>query len=109
MSDDSIAATLDRACYRLEKLARSGAKSPGPKATMELHTKPESISPQHLAVLMTTLTYAYTVSQVLAAENPPTYPIHVTVSIGGVDACGAVQPVGSDVSASKCDGRAGDA
>jgi len=48
------------------------------------------------------LTYAYTVSQALGAETPPKYPIHVTVTVGGVDACGAVQPAGSDAK-SDCD------
>lgn len=89
-----IDAVLERACYRMEKLARSGAKSPGPKAEMEFHTPPELISPSHLAVLMATLTYAYTVSQALAHESPPKYPIHVHITIDGVTACGAVQPVG---------------
>ena len=101
---DNIATALERACYRMEKLARSGAKSPGPKAAMEFHTPPESISPQHLAVLITTLTYAYTVSQALSPETPPKYPIHVVVSIDGVTACGAVQPVGLGESP-KCSGE----
>lgn len=96
MSDaKDIAIVLERACYRMEKLSRPAKMPPGPKAEMEFHTPPESISPQHLAMLMTTLTYAYTVSQALAVEHPAKYPIHVTVSIDGVDACGSVQPTGS--------------
>lgn len=101
--DDDLKTILERTCYRMEKIARNPRGDTGPKGVMEFHTKPESISPQHLAVLITTLTYAFSVSKTLSPEMPAKWPVHVTVSIDGVDACGAIAPAG--IAPKPCEGN----
>jgi hypothetical protein len=99
--EESLEATLDRVCYRLEKVARNPRGDSGPKCEIELHTPPESVPQEHLACLLTALAFAFTASK---AVSDAKYPIHIHVTIDGVTACGAVQPVGHG-EPSKCSGE----
>jgi len=71
------------------KPAGNGAEGVDPKAKVTLHTAPESISQAHLAVLLTTLSYAYTSGLKIPGTD---FPIHVVVEFGGVKCCGTVEP-----------------
>jgi len=63
------------------------------KAKVTLHTEPNETNQAQLAVLLTALGYAFTVSQKLEGNVPGVaWPVHIAVDFGGINMCGTVEP-----------------
>jgi len=63
------------------------------KAKVTLHTEPNETNQAQLAVLLTALGYAFTVSQKLEGNVPGVaWPVHIAVDFGGISMCGTVEP-----------------
>ena len=58
------------------------------KSELSLHTDPVLISASHLAILMSLLSDAFELGKKLNVS----FPIHVSVKINDIDACGSIKP-----------------
>ncbi len=79
---------MNRHERRSKKTARASV-APAPKMKITFHVAPESIAPPHLALLMQGLSEAFRLSTKMPGI---TYPIHLVVRQGDVNACGEVEP-----------------
>lgn len=64
------------------------------KGVITYHQKPSTLTPTHVALLLTSLEHAFTVGTKLPGV---TFPIHVTVEFDGRKACGTIHPEGMQV------------
>jgi hypothetical protein len=76
---------MNRHARRAE--AAKGAKEP--KAKITLHTDPAAVSAEHMAILLTTMSYAFTAGVKIPGVK---FPIHIVVEFDGQKVCGTVEP-----------------
>lgn len=77
---------------RHDRRAAAAAGAPAskdPKAKVTLHTDPVTVSQEHIAILLTTMSYAFTAGVKIPGVK---FPIHIVVEFGGQKVCGTVEP-----------------
>lgn len=72
-----------------EKAAKGSSDLLNGKFTIALHTKPETVSPSCLGLLLTTMERAFSAGEKLPGVS---FPIHIMIEFDGQKACGTVQP-----------------
>lgn len=73
----------------LASAQRRGTVSGSEKAKVTFHQDPDSLTKEHLAMMLSLLTHAFTLGSKLPGY---TFPIHLTVDHNGVSACATVEP-----------------
>ncbi len=72
---------------------RAAAAKSEPKAKVTLHTDPAAVPTQHMAILLTTMSYAFTAGVKIPGVK---FPIHVAVEFDGQKVCGTGRCGGID-------------